>query len=435
MHRGRCGSRSTARRATSARAGSSTRRRRRRGRISNPFDEDAIVFVVGGKGGYVERDGHLVDPERTPSAAPRSASQLEQHDGAHALAVRASASSALGHLVERDRASSRSGRGRCCPSSAACARNGKSCCGIVSPPCVTAIATFGLKQVALEVDVERAPGRRHADERRRARVGAHPHRVDEARRRGRSPRTRSRRRPVSSRTCATASPPDASTASVAPSSSASASFSGSDVDRDDPRRAARAARPEPRRARRRRSRSRRPTAPSRTGVAQSAAPAPVEKPHASRHACSTRQRVGHLDGARPRARSRGRRTCRSAAPALSSAPSAARCIRRCARRLFEQRRGSPRRHARHESPHGARHAMTTRSPGATIGHAVADLLDDARALVPEQDREPHPPAVRSRRRAGRCGRRPHASTRTCTSLAPGGSSVISSTAGRAPASA
>ena len=31
-------------------------------KISNPFDEDAIVFVVGGKGGYVERDGHLTDP-------------------------------------------------------------------------------------------------------------------------------------------------------------------------------------------------------------------------------------------------------------------------------------------------------------------------------------------------------------------------------------
>ena len=31
-------------------------------KLSNPFDEDAIVFVVGGKGGYVERDGHLVDP-------------------------------------------------------------------------------------------------------------------------------------------------------------------------------------------------------------------------------------------------------------------------------------------------------------------------------------------------------------------------------------
>jgi quercetin dioxygenase-like cupin family protein len=32
-------------------------------RISNAGDEDAIVFVVGGKGGYVDRDGHLVDPD------------------------------------------------------------------------------------------------------------------------------------------------------------------------------------------------------------------------------------------------------------------------------------------------------------------------------------------------------------------------------------
>jgi uncharacterized cupin superfamily protein len=30
--------------------------------ISNPFEEEAIVFVVGGKDGYIERDGHLVDP-------------------------------------------------------------------------------------------------------------------------------------------------------------------------------------------------------------------------------------------------------------------------------------------------------------------------------------------------------------------------------------
>ena len=32
-------------------------------RISNVGDEDAIVYVVGGKDGYVERDGHLVNPE------------------------------------------------------------------------------------------------------------------------------------------------------------------------------------------------------------------------------------------------------------------------------------------------------------------------------------------------------------------------------------
>ena len=32
--------------------------------ISNPFDEEAVIVAVGGKDGYVERDGHLVDPER-----------------------------------------------------------------------------------------------------------------------------------------------------------------------------------------------------------------------------------------------------------------------------------------------------------------------------------------------------------------------------------
>jgi quercetin dioxygenase-like cupin family protein len=32
-------------------------------RISNVGDEDAIVFIVGGKDGYVARDGHLVNEE------------------------------------------------------------------------------------------------------------------------------------------------------------------------------------------------------------------------------------------------------------------------------------------------------------------------------------------------------------------------------------
>ncbi len=31
--------------------------------ISNRTDDELVIFVVGGKGGYVERDGHLVDPE------------------------------------------------------------------------------------------------------------------------------------------------------------------------------------------------------------------------------------------------------------------------------------------------------------------------------------------------------------------------------------
>ena len=30
-------------------------------KISNPFDEEAIILCVGGKDGYVERDGRLVD--------------------------------------------------------------------------------------------------------------------------------------------------------------------------------------------------------------------------------------------------------------------------------------------------------------------------------------------------------------------------------------
>jgi mannose-6-phosphate isomerase-like protein (cupin superfamily) len=32
-------------------------------KISNPGDEDLVIFVVGGKGGYVERDGHVMSDE------------------------------------------------------------------------------------------------------------------------------------------------------------------------------------------------------------------------------------------------------------------------------------------------------------------------------------------------------------------------------------
>ena len=31
--------------------------------ITNIGDDDLVMFVVGGKDGYVDRDGHLVDPE------------------------------------------------------------------------------------------------------------------------------------------------------------------------------------------------------------------------------------------------------------------------------------------------------------------------------------------------------------------------------------
>jgi mannose-6-phosphate isomerase-like protein (cupin superfamily) len=33
-------------------------------RVSNGGDDDLVLLVVGGKDGYVERDGHLVDPDR-----------------------------------------------------------------------------------------------------------------------------------------------------------------------------------------------------------------------------------------------------------------------------------------------------------------------------------------------------------------------------------
>jgi hypothetical protein len=32
-------------------------------KVSNPFDEEATLLIVGGKGGYVERDGHMVHEE------------------------------------------------------------------------------------------------------------------------------------------------------------------------------------------------------------------------------------------------------------------------------------------------------------------------------------------------------------------------------------
>jgi uncharacterized cupin superfamily protein len=32
-------------------------------KVSNPFDEDAVLLAIGGKDGYVERDGHLVNEE------------------------------------------------------------------------------------------------------------------------------------------------------------------------------------------------------------------------------------------------------------------------------------------------------------------------------------------------------------------------------------
>jgi mannose-6-phosphate isomerase-like protein (cupin superfamily) len=30
-------------------------------KVSNPFDEEAVLLAIGGKDGYVDRDGHMVD--------------------------------------------------------------------------------------------------------------------------------------------------------------------------------------------------------------------------------------------------------------------------------------------------------------------------------------------------------------------------------------
>ncbi len=32
-------------------------------KVSNPGEDDLVLLVIGGKDGYVERDGHLVDPD------------------------------------------------------------------------------------------------------------------------------------------------------------------------------------------------------------------------------------------------------------------------------------------------------------------------------------------------------------------------------------
>ena len=34
-----------------------------RRKVSNPFEEEAVLLAIGGKDGYVERDGHLVNEE------------------------------------------------------------------------------------------------------------------------------------------------------------------------------------------------------------------------------------------------------------------------------------------------------------------------------------------------------------------------------------
>ncbi len=40
-----------------------------RRKVSNPFGEEAVVLAIGGKDGYVDRDGHLANEEDLPRRA------------------------------------------------------------------------------------------------------------------------------------------------------------------------------------------------------------------------------------------------------------------------------------------------------------------------------------------------------------------------------
>src|SRR5581483_9253782 len=89
-------------------------------------------------------------------------------------------------------------------------------------------------------------------------------------------------------------------------------------------------------------------------------------------------------------------------------------------------------HDRHV-PHGARHATTTRSPGATNVTSGPTSSTTPAPSWPSRigSSIPHPPVSTTWTSVWQS---PHASTRTSTSRPTGPSSVISSTAGRTPAS-
>ena len=141
------------------------------------------------------------------------------------------------------------------------------------------------------------------------------------------------------------------------------------------------------------------------------APQPIT---ATRAPCPDLRRLEHRHHARSRRRSRSGTPARPAARAaphdgdgsattvrvanvpvrstgVSSAPSA-RCSRPGAAGGRLHWRGSPRRHGAH-APHAVFQPSTTRSPAATTVDALADRLDRAGALVPEQDRQRVAPAV------------------------------------------
>ena len=124
-------------------------------RISNAGDEDAVCLRR-------RRQGRLRRAGRSPRERGGSTCRARQglaREGRRSGSRRPRRCAAVARAPRRARScSSRSGRGRCRPSSAACARNGKSSRGIVSPPCVTAMVIFGLKTSARGLCRASCPG-------------------------------------------------------------------------------------------------------------------------------------------------------------------------------------------------------------------------------------------------------------------------------------
>ena len=112
------------------------------------------------------------------------------------------------------------------------------------------------------------------------------------------------------------------------------------------------------------------------------------------------------------------------------APGSARCRRSAsssaaALNVLKQYQARPRLQARH-SPHTARQFRITKSPGLDVCDALADGLDGARGLVPEQERELVVDAALAVV-SGRCGRRRRRWTSTTTSPGPGSGMTTSTT--------
>ena len=156
-----------------------------------------------------------------------------------------------------------------------------------------------------------------------------------------------------------------------------------------PRRCALPARPT---ARPRRSRSPRLARPRQTCAVSSTDITPVATAQPIRHACSTGSSRRHLHRGGLAGRPCASRTCRSQHGRERRRRRARKQPARRGGRPPACRAGSPRGTAQHV-PQAAFQPSTTRSPARERRDALADGLDRAGALVPEQHRERVAPAV------------------------------------------